>query len=517
MKDSDIQWCTSQLKSLTLQDDITPDLALLLGGMGERSEVSDFLEDLLGPEKVRGSQAQNFITSCLERFGARDNEVVYRKEKIDKLEETKSGKQQKNKSVFKDILCHEKSAEVPIKKKSPKKTQYIKIVSDNALSSVLLPGRNICHCLAQRHGLVNNCLACGRIVCEQEGEGPCMFCGVLVATPENTERISSQSRKGRELEYKLLNNRSKNFTPLAHYDIPKQADIQIEALKQAVEHKQRLLEYDRTNIHRSKVLDDESDYFQNTRWLSKEEKEVVHKKADERSEEVHKSRLKTKLTLDFAGRKIIDDESANSHSDMGVIYDDAPKQGDDSSQLRNNFEPTFVDRVQGYTEPSQYIQTPKSELNSKKSAIRNQDKDFKLLRDEGMCLTMHQPWASLLVAGIKKIEGRSWYSGHRGKLWIHAAAKQSSTAEISAIEDKYRALQGNDIEFPEHYPSSAVIGCVFVEDVLPYFENDEENGSEYLFICKDARSLPIPIKVKGQHKIWKLDKQTHVTVLDQLS
>ena len=30
------------------------------------------------------------------------------------------------------------------------------------------------------------------------------------------------------------------------------------------------------------------------------------------------------------------------------------------------------------------------------------------------CLTMHQPWASLLVYGIKRIEGRSWPSPIRG-------------------------------------------------------------------------------------------------------
>lgn len=31
------------------------------------------------------------------------------------------------------------------------------------------------------------------------------------------------------------------------------------------------------------------------------------------------------------------------------------------------------------------------------------------------CLTMHQPWASLLVYGIKRIEGRSWPAPIRGK------------------------------------------------------------------------------------------------------
>lgn len=30
------------------------------------------------------------------------------------------------------------------------------------------------------------------------------------------------------------------------------------------------------------------------------------------------------------------------------------------------------------------------------------------------CLTMHQPWASLLVHGIKRIEGRSWPSPIKG-------------------------------------------------------------------------------------------------------
>lgn len=46
--------------------------------------------------------------------------------------------------------------------------------------AVLLPGRNTCECLAQKHKLINNCLSCGRIVCEQEGSGPCLFCGTLV-------------------------------------------------------------------------------------------------------------------------------------------------------------------------------------------------------------------------------------------------------------------------------------------------------------------------------------------------
>lgn len=40
--------------------------------------------------------------------------------------------------------------------------------------------------------------------------------------------------------------------------------------------------------------------------------------------------------------------------------------------------------------------------------------------DKMICLTMHQPWASLLVHGIKRVEGRGWNTDFRGRLWIHA-------------------------------------------------------------------------------------------------
>lgn len=33
---------------------------------------------------------------------------------------------------------------------------------------------------------------------------------------------------------------------------------------------------------------------------------------------------------------------------------------------------------------------------------RLQDRELQEMKDEGCCLSMHQPWASLLVEGIKK-------------------------------------------------------------------------------------------------------------------
>jgi hypothetical protein len=38
-------------------------------------------------------------------------------------------------------------------------------------------------------------------------------------------------------------------------------------------------------------------------------------------------------------------------------------------------------------------------------------------------ISIRQPWASLIVAGIKDIENRSWITHYRGKVLVHAAQK----------------------------------------------------------------------------------------------
>merc|ERR1711879_464121 len=88
-------------------------------------------------------------------------------------------------------------------------------------------------------------------------------------------------------------------------------------------------------------------------------------------------------------------------------------------------------------------------------------------KDTGRCLSMWQPWASLLVAGIKKVEGRSWYSDYRGPLWIAAASRKPTEEEIKDLEDQYKDC---GLAFPKHYPVSALLGRVDVVDMLSHEE-----------------------------------------------
>ena len=138
--------------------------------------------------------------------------------------------------------------------------------------------------------------------------------------------------------------------------------------------------------------------------------------------------------------------------------------------------------------------------------LRVQDAQLQEMRDDGWCLSMHQPWASYLICGIKIHEGRNWYSPHRGRLWIHAASKVPSEEEIIAVQAMHKNAQ--NLKFPDNLPTSCLLGCVDVTDVFSQEEYrekfpDGESGSPFVFVCTNPQELMIKFPMSGQHKICK--------------
>ena len=166
----------------------------------------------------------------------------------------------------------------------------------------MLPGRNRCDCQAQKHDLINNCTKCGRIVCKQEGSGPCLFCNHLVCTREEQEVLNRGSKKSDQLMKKLMGNGNKNESS-ASVAVPATSKSKAENLKN------KLLEYDRTSEKRTKVIDDESDYFavDSDKWLTQEQRKKLKEKEKAVHDQRHGSRLNKKYTFDFAGRQVVED------------------------------------------------------------------------------------------------------------------------------------------------------------------------------------------------------------------
>eukprot|EP00088_Acartia_fossae_P009261 TRINITY_DN1447_c0_g1_i1.p1 TRINITY_DN1447_c0_g1~~TRINITY_DN1447_c0_g1_i1.p1 ORF type:complete len:502 (-),score=131.64 TRINITY_DN1447_c0_g1_i1:155-1660(-) len=385
---------------------------------------------------------------------------------------------------------------------------------------VLLPGRHACECQAVKHKLINNCISCGRIVCAQEGSGACFFCGELVCTKEEQEVLNRQSRKSEQLLMKLTTS-SRNA-----YKYSKDSE---ENQQKAIANKNRLLEYDINCEKRTKVIDDESDYFNidSNKWLTPEQRLALEKKKEELHSERHKSRREKKLIFDFAGRKVTEDTSVPEYileedrqmqqlfkNDAFSVEAELKKREAEGSGL---LDPGVVLTNLTYNYDLEYHEYHgKLDSSKAKGGIGNhlgkvQDASLQEITDQGICLSMHQPWASLLVIGIKLHEGRSWYSNHRGRLWIHAASKVPTQVEVDGLQRFYELHSGvKTTQFPPHYPTSCLVGCVDVIDVLSQEEYrekypDGESNSPYVFICENPLELLIKFPMQGKHKLFQLD------------
>ncbi|XP_042375825.1 circumsporozoite protein-like isoform X1 [Zingiber officinale] len=139
------------------------------------------------------------------------------------------------------------------------------------------------------------------------------------------------------------------------------------------------------------------------------------------------------------------------------------------------------------------------------------------------CLTMHQPWASLLVHGIKRVEGRSWPAPLTGRLWIHAASKIPDPETIKAMEDFYKEIYSvngvTDIKFPEHYPISRLLGCIEVvgcvrsEELVSWEQVPEsvrlEGLTEFCWLCENPQKLVVPFEMRGFQGVYNLEKKIY--------
>ncbi|CAA7401101.1 unnamed protein product [Spirodela intermedia] len=212
---------------------------------------------------------------------------------------------------------------------NPRRKKAGKVVSlaEASRGAIVFKQGNPCSCQARRHSLVGNCLACGKIVCEQEGEGPCSFCGALVL------------REG------------SSYAGLEGAGAPaSNAEATAEAFTK------RLVEYDRNSAARTTVIDDQSDYyeFEGNSWLSKEEKDLLAQKLKEQEEEEERRKKKVVMTFDLVGRKVLVNEDAPPElgSEHRILR---PLENRESHRITPNpaarLQPIFVDAAAAAAPP----------------------------------------------------------------------------------------------------------------------------------------------------------------------
>jgi len=101
------------------------------------------------------------------------------------------------------------------------------------------------------------------------------------------------------------------------------------------------------------------------------------------------------------------------------------------------------------------------------------------------CLSLWQPWAQLVVLGVKRFETRSWATSHRGPLLIQASSRRplapgathpKTGFPLVELEAIYARLEREGVAGPEALQTGALVGLVHVvgchraEDLEPLHE-----------------------------------------------
>lgn len=131
-------------------------------------------------------------------------------------------------------------------------------------------------------------------------------------------------------------------------------------------------------------------------------------------------------------------------------------------------------------------------------------------------LTVQQPWAGLLVLGIKKGETRSWNTKYRGKIAIHSSAKMPKEG-TALLNDLCELLPDTFFPGSRAYNMCTTLGCVLgrvqIEDTRSTDNMQNLNAGEkmlgdfspnrYYWWCINPETYLKPIPAVGQLSIWE--------------
>jgi hypothetical protein len=98
-------------------------------------------------------------------------------------------------------------------------------------------------------------------------------------------------------------------------------------------------------------------------------------------------------------------------------------------------------------------------------------------------ITIRQPWAGLIVAGVKDVENRTWPTSYRGPVLLHAAKRPDA---ISAAEVERRF----GVPMDNVGPLGGVVGVADIVDCVRPHPSAWYAPGHYAFVLANARPLP---------------------------
>jgi activating signal cointegrator 1 len=133
------------------------------------------------------------------------------------------------------------------------------------------------------------------------------------------------------------------------------------------------------------------------------------------------------------------------------------------------------------------------------------------------CISLIQPWATLLLSGAKRYETRSWKTHYRGPLAIHASGRFPIAARGLCNKEPFKsALLAAGFRCGTELPIGKLLGtvvladCLRVEDVAPMLAHPELSFGDYspgrwAWELRAPTPLVSPVVLKGKLGLYEID------------
>jgi hypothetical protein len=144
-------------------------------------------------------------------------------------------------------------------------------------------------------------------------------------------------------------------------------------------------------------------------------------------------------------------------------------------------------------------------------------------------LSLTQPWATLVVAGEKEIETRSWRTNHHGMIAIHASKGFPGWARGESHYPPFReAIRRHGFDGATDLPLGAIVGvvtlmgCVTTESLRDRITDKEKLFGDYSdgrfgWYLDEPTMLTTPIPCRGALSLWEVPHGITARLLAALS
>lgn len=118
-------------------------------------------------------------------------------------------------------------------------------------------------------------------------------------------------------------------------------------------------------------------------------------------------------------------------------------------------------------------------------------------------LTVRQPWAELIMLGLKDVENRSRRTNVRGRIAIHISGKRADLVEEDFAALPARARRVAREAWSTNAQSGFVIGTVELVDCVADSESPWAWEGRWHWLVRDPRRYARPVRAKGQLNFWE--------------